>query len=218
VRATPAPAQRNEPVRRDAKGRPLGRPLAATQHAQAASREPAEQLEASTPRTVTDELPARGTEPMTTAALTVEAREEPSVAAPTPAAQPAAIAPTATAAAARPSPPIAPQRLEAQASITDLDVEGSLGSSIVSRMLARVTPQLRSCYAEAAKRAGRNDFSALPVSFVIDESGSVRQLSAGKHALSELPGCATSALKRTRSERVPDVGTVQVRIKVAFTP
>ena len=126
----------------------------------------------------------------------------------------------ATTSAAQPlaTTPTPPQKLAAEPVIDALDVEGSLGSSTVTRMLARLTPALRDCYASAAKRAGRNDFSALPMTFIIDEVGSVRSVSADKHPLTELPGCASGALKRMRSERVPDVGTSQVRFTVRFAP
>ncbi|MDB4987765.1 MAG: serine/threonine protein kinase, partial [Myxococcaceae bacterium] len=114
--------------------------------------------------------------------------------------------------------PDGPQRLDARASIAELDVEGSLGTGIVSRMLARATPALKACYVEAAKRANRNDFASIQVNLIIDESGAVRQVTASHHPLGDLSACASSALKRMRSERVPDVGTVQVKFKLAFTP
>ena len=79
-------------------------------------------------------------------------------------------------------------------------------------------PTIKGCYADAAKRQGRNDFTPLPASFVIDESGALRQVNIGRHPLGDLSSCATNALKRTRSERVPDVGTVQVGFKIAFKP
>ena len=65
---------------------------------------------------------------------------------------------------------------------------------------------------------GHNDFTALPVSLVIDEAGAVRQLDVGAHPLGALPSCVSAALKRARSERVPDVGTSQVRFRLTFSP
>lgn len=117
-----------------------------------------------------------------------------------------------------PAPPPRSQSFSAEVAVADLDVEGALGSGIISRMLARVQPSLRACYAEAAKRVGHNDFTALPVSLVIDEIGAVRQIDVGAHPLGALPPCVSSALKRARSERVPDVGTSQVRFRLTFAP
>jgi hypothetical protein len=97
-------------------------------------------------------------------------------------------------------------------------VEGSLGSSIVSRMLARVTPALKSCYVDAAKNANRNEYGALASSFVIEEMGAVRQVVVARSGLADLSSCAASALKRARPDRVPDVGTVQVKFKITYAP
>jgi serine/threonine-protein kinase len=215
---------RPEPKRVDSRPqqRPAARPAS---NAQAAARDAASlQEHAAAARTgAADELAMRGVDPTPGVQPSVpEARDEAEAASvavapaapanvPSPA-QPAAIAPSA------PRAPAAPQKLAAQAAIADLDAEGSLGSSIVLRMLSRVTPALKSCYGTSAARAGHNDFAALPVSLVIDEGGAVRQLNVGKHGLPELSNCASSALKRLRSERVPDVGTVQVKFKVTFTP
>jgi eukaryotic-like serine/threonine-protein kinase len=214
TRAVPTPVQRNEPVRRDVRGRPIAKPQASAQPA----REQPDANGSPTRNVNADELAVRGSEPAPTGNLAAEEAPPPPAPAPVPqvaAAAPAVVAPTP--AAVRPTP-AAPQKLDAQASFADLDVEGSLGSSIVSRMLSRVTPAIKSCYGEAAKRAGRNDFSPLAVSFVIDEMGFVRQVTAGKHGLPDLGGCVSGSMKRMRAERVPDVGTVQVRLKVNFSP
>ena len=169
-----------------------------------------------------DEAATRGADAAPSVpAPAAEAREEaPLQALPTPtpvvAVQPAAQ--PATTPAPAPKLPATPQKLDAQVALAELDAEGSLGSSIVLRMLSRATGNLHNCYVEAAKRAGRNDFSPVPVSLIIDEVGAVRQTSVGKHPLADLSGCINNAIKRLRSERVPDVGTVRVQFKVTFKP
>lgn len=190
--------------------RPVAKPAAPQQPV---AHEPAQPEHVPPRNAPQDELAMRGAEPVSAVPASAEANEEASVPAPQPAPPPVAVVSKPAA-----SVPALPQKLEAQVSFVELDVEGSLGSSIVVRMLSRSSSALKSCYAQAAKRAGRNDFAGLPVSLVIDESGSIRQLTVAKHPLSELSGCASDALKRLRSERVPDVGTAQVRFKIALSP
>lgn len=231
---TPPPAprtgaiapQRYEPPRRDVRGRPAARGAANNNAAARESASGSANDAGGAPRTVSsDELAMRGTEATASAPLTVpEARDEappppPPPVAPTVHVQPAVppVVSAAPPAAAKPAP-AAPQRLEAQASVTELDVEGSLGSGVVARMLGRATPVVKGCYADAAKRAARNDFSPLTASLLIDESGAVRQVNVSRHGLGDLSGCAANALKHLRTERVPDVGTVQVRFKITFNP
>jgi serine/threonine-protein kinase len=154
-------------------------------------------------------------------------RVDPSPPAPEPREEPVAVAEPAPAPVAQPAPapkpataptPSAPQKLDARASIEELDVEGSLGSSIVSRMLARVTPTLKTCYVDSAKKVNRNDYGSLATTFVIEETGSVRQVTVARSGLGDLSNCVSSALKRMRPDRVPDVGTVQVKFKLTYSP
>jgi serine/threonine protein kinase len=211
------PAARWEPPRRGP-----ARPARGGQGAQSAQREQAE-ADSSTRANVADEGAQRSAE----SPVAARANEDREDAAPARQASPAPAESAAVAPAPQPAPvvvkpapsaPATPQRLDAQPSVAELDVEGSLGTGIVSRMLARATPALKSCYVDAAKREGRNDFSGVQVSFLIDEGGAVRQVSTSKHGLGDLSSCAASALKRMRSDRVPDVGTVQVKFKLAFKP
>ncbi|MET0343391.1 MAG: protein kinase [Polyangiales bacterium] len=153
--------------------------------------------------------PTRAPEPVVAAPVTPTPTPQPVT--PAPAAQPAPVA-------IAPATPKPPQKLSAEPTIAELEVDGSLGKGTVSRMLARLSPSLRTCYATAAKAAGRNDYAPLAMTFLIDEVGSVRTVSAGKHPLPELPSCAAAALKRMRSERVPDVGISTVRFSIGFTP
>ncbi|HEY6878614.1 MAG TPA: protein kinase [Polyangiales bacterium] len=167
-----------------------------------------------------DDTPTRAEPAVVAAPAAPEPREEPIAAEPAPAPAPAPVAqpaPVAAKPAVMPAPAM-PQKLDARASIQELDVEGSLGSSIVSRMLARVTPALKTCYVDAAKKANRNEYGSLATSLVIEESGSVRQVVVGRSGLGDLSNCITSALKRARAERVPDVGTVQVKFRVSYDP
>ncbi len=113
--------------------------------------------------------------------------------------------------AARAIPETSPAVLRAVPKITELSVEGSLGTGVITRMLARSTELMRSCYAGAAGKAGRNDFSPLAVQLAIDETGSVRDSTSGPHPLPGFSACVTSAVRRLRSDIKPDVGTVRVR-------
>jgi len=228
---TPTPAaprtgavavQRPDPRRVDPRAQRA--PVKSAQSQQAASARDSDNQDHNGRSVPADELAMRGAEPPP--AAPPEAREEAPPAPPPAAAQVAPapqVAPRAVSAVVATTPaatpaPSTPQKLDAQVSIADLDVEGSLGSSIVLRMLARATSGIHTCYVDAAKRAGRNDFASIPVEFVIDEGGSVRQVTVGKHGLSELPGCAANMLKRLRSERIPDVGTAQVKFRLGFKP
>lgn len=107
-----------------------------------------------------------------------------------------------------------PAVLRAVPKITELSAEGSLGTGVITRMLARSTELMRSCYAGAAGKAGKNDFSPLAVSLAIDETGSVREATSGLHPLPGFSTCVTGAVRRLRSDIKPDVGTVRVRFKV----
>ncbi|MDB4974529.1 MAG: serine/threonine protein kinase [Myxococcaceae bacterium] len=226
--AAPAPvhlasgrASHNEPSRRTP-ARQAGR------GGQGGQATPREQPDAESQGSFSNDEIAHGIEPSAAGSShTQEEREDGSaaqhVASAPVAVQQAPAEPVAPEAMPTPRPtstprPTGPQRLDANAAVTDLDVEGSLGSGIVSRLLARATPGLKSCYVDAAKRANRNDFSSVQLSMLIDEGGAVRQVNASKHPLPELSSCASAVLKRMRSDRVPDVGTVQVKFKLVFTP
>jgi serine/threonine protein kinase len=196
---------RTQPARRAPAARPAARATNGTPHAR-------DQAEAGANEYVRAEEPA-----MDTATAAPAPREEPAMDTATAAPEKVAQLAPAPKPAAAPAP-AAPVKLDARASITELDVEGSLGSSIVSRMLARVTPALKDCYVEAAKKANRNDYGALASSLVIAEMGAVRQVSVGRSALGDLSNCAAAALKRARPDRVPDVGTVQVKFNITYSP
>jgi eukaryotic-like serine/threonine-protein kinase len=127
-----------------------------------------------------------------------------------------------------PKPAAAPERpalpkpdtrpLDANAAFANIQTQGSLGSGIVSRMLGRSAPLLRTCYQSAARAAGRNDFASIKVSFNIDEAGGVRASEVSSHALPGLSSCVNDALRRVRSDQKPDVGTVKVEAQVSFRP
>ena len=119
--------------------------------------------------------------------------------------------------AAKPAlPKTANRPLDANVSFGNIQTSGSLGSGVVSRMLARTSPLVRSCYQSSARSAMRNDFAPLVLSFNIDETGGVRSAKGASHPLPGLASCAADALKRVRSDQKPDVGTVKVEVQVSF--
>jgi hypothetical protein len=121
--------------------------------------------------------------------------------------------------ASKPSTPKPDTRpLDANVAFGDIQTIGSLGSAVVSRMLSRTAPLLKSCYQSAARAAARNDFAPLTLSFTIDESGGLRGGKASAHSLPSLSGCAIDTLKRVRADQKPDVGTVKVQVQVSFRP
>jgi serine/threonine-protein kinase len=155
------------------------------------------------------------------ARVELEARPEPKAAPepPVAAALPSNLPAKPAASAERPALPKPDTRpLDATAAFANIQTQGSLGSGVVSRMLGRAAPLLRSCYQTAARAAGRNDFASISVSFNIDEAGGVRSGKASSHALPGLSNCISDSLKRVRSDQKPDVGTVKVEAQVSFRP
>lgn len=125
--------------------------------------------------------------------------------------------PAAAVAVEKPSLPKADNRpLDANVSFTNVQAQGSLGSGVVSRMLSRTAPLMRTCYQSAARSALRNDFAALQLTFSIDETGGVRNAKGGSHPLPGLANCVADSLKRVRSDQKPDVGIVKVEVQVSF--
>ncbi len=112
--------------------------------------------------------------------------------------------------------PRAAEKLDARPQLSNIAVEGSLGTGVVARMLSRAEPLMRTCYVEAAQKAGKNQFAPLAIALTIDETGAVRHIEAAKHPLSGLSECAAMGLRRLRSDRKPDVGTVKVHFSVNF--
>jgi serine/threonine-protein kinase len=108
--------------------------------------------------------------------------------------------------------------LDANAAFANIQTQGSLGSGIVSRQLGRTAPLMRTCYQTAARAAGRNDFSAVTITFEIEESGALRHGRASAHPLTGLSSCISDALRRVRSDQKPDVGIVKVEAQVSFRP
>jgi hypothetical protein len=105
------------------------------------------------------------------------------------------------------------QRVEPK--LAALDVEGSLGHGVVSRMLSRALPHLRRCYAEVTQRAGQDGLAPLPVTLKIDEAGAVRDVHTGAHPLAS---CTSGVMRRLRSDIKPDIGLVRVRFDIQFLP
>ncbi len=173
---------------------------------------------------------AAAAEPPIEASAATTSANDPSAAAassaPTVASEPIPTA-SSTPSAARPtgarrSPPPAEPRLapalDATVSLRNLEARGSLPASAVSRALARHLGHLRSCYAGAARRAGRDAAGDVDVRFVIDEMGAARGVSAGGGPLPGVAACVGTALNGLRTGSRPDIGRVDVRVEVRFSP
>jgi|GEM_PF-989293 len=113
--------------------------------------------------------------------------------------------------------PPAPLLTTAAVSFDGLDVSGGLSGVTVKRGLERALGDLRSCYRDAARAAGKSPPIRLKVSLVIDESGSAQKVSGAKAALPKLADCARAALRGVRTT-APDVGTVNVSLSIVFQP
>jgi serine/threonine-protein kinase len=107
--------------------------------------------------------------------------------------------------------------LDAAPSIRELQVQGSLGSGVVTRMLARAMPLIRACYARAARSANFNALDPLAIRLTIDETGAVDEIEVGAHRFPSFAACTSQVLRRMRSDIKPDVGTVRVRFEVSLS-
>jgi hypothetical protein len=101
----------------------------------------------------------------------------------------------------------------ASMSLDALSVRGALTSAQVRRALARMTPDLRSCYVAARGTSA----VAIAVSFVIDESQRARSIRSSKVSLGGLSACVERVLSGLRAEAAPDVGTVDVSLTIHFS-
>jgi serine/threonine-protein kinase len=108
------------------------------------------------------------------------------------------------------------QVLDGRPHASDVNTQGSLGSGVVLRMLSRAEPLMQRCYVSAAQRAGKNEYRPLSVALTINEMGAVRSVTTGRHPLPGLSDCVNNSLKRLRSDRKPDVGTVSVEYSLEF--
>ena len=104
-----------------------------------------------------------------------------------------------------PPPPliVAP---ELTVSLAGLAVDGALSSAMVRRALDRVLPAIRSCRTAVA--------GVVDVRFSIGESRRATYINAT--GISTVAGCVASAIGAVRTETAPDVGDVEVRVRVAF--
>jgi hypothetical protein len=111
-----------------------------------------------------------------------------------------------------------PTPVNASAKIAALRVNGSLSTSNVRRGLARISPSLSACYAEAVHRAGYPELSSVKVALTIDETGRVK--SHPDVAGADLPGfgaCLSSALSHLVCP-APDTGTATAALTLRFAP
>jgi serine/threonine-protein kinase len=125
---------------------------------------------------------------------------------------------TAAPATSRPATAAAPTGpLEARASISGLSVDGGLSSGVVRSAIERVSNRFESCYADAARRANKNQAGTVNVRLTIDEGGRASGVSARGDPLPGLSTCVRTAAQRI-SARAPDTGTVDASFGVQFTP
>ncbi len=184
--------------------------------AETASFAPAPALAAPAPSAAAASDTAPSRPPAAAVATSTPASANAAASPPRPAPPPASASAASSGATAAREPPR--QALEAAASVRGLDARGSLPSSTVQRAVARHQGRLRQCYAEAARRAGRDAASTVAVSLVIDEMGAARSVSATGGALPGLSECVASAYRGLRTSARPDVGRVNVRFEVRFAP
>lgn len=131
----------------------------------------------------------------------------------------AAVAPSTNNNPALQSPlPALPKPLKAQAKIQQLEVHGSLATSIVQRALERQVDNFESCYKAAAIRAGRNGFSNLAVEFEVDYRGHAREIKVRNGQLRGLDNCVARVIERVATDRAPDTGAVRTTLKLDLSP
>ncbi|MFN0249691.1 MAG: serine/threonine-protein kinase [Kofleriaceae bacterium] len=121
----------------------------------------------------------------------------------------------------RPTVVTEPPRVIATSAKVGLDrlvVTGSLTNETVLRGLSRAVPGIRACYGPAVRQAGRAPALALAARMYIDEHRVVRGVQVAPSALPGLTDCVVAALSAVRSEVAPDVGTVEVKLVIRFTP
>ena len=117
----------------------------------------------------------------------------------------------------KPEPKRAPA-LAAQASVTNLVVDGSLPRSSIARAIDGMTAALEACYQAAARSANADAATSANVHFVIDVDGRTRNVAVGPLSLPGLQACATSTFARLRTKDRPDTGTVGAALHLSFTP
>jgi len=103
------------------------------------------------------------------------------------------------------APPSAPAALTV--SLDGLAVDGSLSSATIRRALDRVLPAIRACRSDVP--------GVVAVRFSIGESRRAARTSASGISPG-VAGCVASAIGAVRTEAAPDVGDVEVRVRVAF--
>jgi eukaryotic-like serine/threonine-protein kinase len=123
--------------------------------------------------------------------------------------------------APKPAPPapVDVGSLDATPTISGLEVNGPLPSSVVRRGVERILPALRACYRTAAKAGNKTPVVNVSLSFEIDENSAATNISAARGAaFGPLGGCVRSAISRLQTQQAPDVGTAQVIVAITFRP
>jgi hypothetical protein len=108
------------------------------------------------------------------------------------------------------------ETLTAVARIDDVNVRGSLATSVVQRAMDRARPLLSACYAQAAKAARRNGFCSMKIRVEFDERGRARRALADGAALPGLDRCVAQVAANLVAAQAPDTGTVRATWRVSF--
>jgi serine/threonine-protein kinase len=106
-----------------------------------------------------------------------------------------------------PPPPPAPAPRELRARIDGVDVSGSLPAGEVQRAIARSWPAITRCMPESP--------GTVVARFTIGEARRARDVRAAGPA-SQTNACVVAAFADVRTEAAPDVGDVEVTVRIAF--
>ena len=114
--------------------------------------------------------------------------------------------------------PVGPGSLDAVPALDNLDVKGSLASSVVKRSMERQLGSLRTCYQAAARAGNATPPVELKVSLEIDENGAATHVMTSGTGFGSLASCAAGVLGEIHTQQAPDTGTAQVSVLIRFRP
>ncbi|HET9623927.1 MAG TPA: hypothetical protein VFP84_21290, partial [Kofleriaceae bacterium] len=107
--------------------------------------------------------------------------------------------------------------MDAEPSIAELNVVGSLSPSVVRRSLERTLASMRGCYRMAAKASNATLAVDLKLAFEIDENSLATKV-VPQASFGSLATCAAGVAGQIRTPEAPDVGTVRVTAVIRFRP
>jgi serine/threonine protein kinase len=119
---------------------------------------------------------------------------------------------------AGPAAPIGPGSLDAVPAFDNLDVKGSMASSVVRRGMERHLSSLRTCYQSAARAGNATPAVDLRIRFEIDENGAATHVTTSGTGFGSLASCAAHVLGGVHTQQAPDTGTAQVSVLLRFRP